>query len=134
MKIPIPQEPSWDCPEGTFEAAVADVRQVTKADKAGKNNDYARLIFEIQIGRKVYRVAKNYPLDLHKGSPLRDDLEDWLGPEIFTLVGHQFDLESLRDMKAVITVRHVNNAGFQKPYVHLAKIAPINQTPVALAA
>src|SRR5690349_13915219 len=105
MKIPIPAEPDWNCPEGTHRSVLADIRTVSKATKEGQNDSYVRFVFETKgRGKKIYRIGKNYPPNLHKGSPLRQDLETWLGSEVFTLTGSELDLESLRGMEAIITV------------------------------
>jgi hypothetical protein len=119
MLLPIPKDPSFDVPAGTYRAIVDDVRNLTNKRKV-------RLIFRIidENGSDTgYVVGKNYEPSLRKNSDLRLAIEQIRGKDFAEHeVTSSFDLNVLRGVEVFVEVNHASNAGFEKPYVFLAEL------------
>ena len=128
MKLTIPIEKSFDCPEGIFSGTFVEHKLTTKPTETGLQ-DCARLVFqvdELSTDDKLVLVGKNFFPSLKKGSKLRQMLDFWLGAEFVPehKQGNQLDFDLLNGRKADLVVKHIDNEGHPKPYVFLEGFFP----------
>ena len=130
MKLTIPIEKSFDCPEGIFSGTFVEHKLTTKPTETGLQ-DCARLVFqvdELSTDDKLVLVGKNFFPSLKKGSKLRQMLDFWLGAEFVPThkQGNQLDFDLLNGRKADLVVKHIDNKEYLKPYVQLESVYPAN--------
>jgi hypothetical protein len=130
MKLTIPIEKSFDCPEGIFSGTFVEHRLTSKATQTSQQN-FARLVFQVEeqsTDDKLVLVAKNFVPSLKKGSNLRQMLDFWLGEEFVEAhkQDNQLDFDPLNGRKADLVVKHIVNKEYLKPYVQLESVYPAN--------
>ena len=116
VNLKIPQEPSFQCPIGTYRAVLEEVRILAEKNRV-------RFLFRIvnaQGEDTIYMVGKNYEPKLDRKSPLRADLlkirgKDFTAEEMAT----SFDLGGLEGTEVILTVNHSVNPGYAQPYVFI---------------
>lgn len=134
MTIDFPQVPCWNCPEGTHSATCLESR-VTSEMKDGKRVDYLLLVFHVHIDTVEniqYLAKRRYELPLKSSSPLVEDLTGWFGHD-FLKRNKRFDPASLKGQKATISLVHIHNEGYPKPFVHIKSISAPQDEPECLA-
>lgn len=124
MLIHIPARETYVVESGTYCATCSDVKLFDKPTRNGTKKQL-RIIWDVHVPGNVdnilYRAGKNYEPSLDRNSLLHADLTSWLGREI---TGYKFDTESLKGMKAKITIEAIENERWDKPYCHVAKVEP----------
>jgi hypothetical protein len=129
MQIPVPANYSFDCPEGTHNATLYQLREVKKI-KDGNVEKFLRLVFKVDAlsdEHTIILVGRNFVPTLELGSDLRTFIDTWLGQHHIeqnkTLNG-AFNVRSLEQRGAVIVVNRIENEGYDMPYVHLVAAYP----------
>ena len=126
-KIQIPKAESFDLPEGTFKATIDDIRYTTK-QKAKGAADWLRFVFRVDvpgINRFAAKAGRNFEINLHPGSDLRNFLTSLLGDKFFTDWAEEvFEFESLIGMGCEIDLVHRQGKTYAKPFVMVANIRP----------
>jgi hypothetical protein len=127
MKLIVPKmkKVTFDCPEGLYKGKLLYVRP-KKDDETTK----IRFLFQADVPKmekfKVLVQKRLYP-DLHPGTPLREFLERWKGPEFFE-EGKEIDLCDLEDEECEMTIVHHHNPGHEKPYCEVGEAYPLGTT------
>jgi hypothetical protein len=125
--VTIPFEYSYDCPEGQFRSVVHEVRELEKLTPEGSQR-IIRFVFAPdlpRLGNKIILAGKNFMPSMELHSPLRLNLQQWLGKEFLDLPsGQKLNLKSLVGRAADIRTVHIRNAKHSKPYVDIAGIYP----------
>jgi hypothetical protein len=117
MLIPAPLD-CYDAPEGTFRAVCVDVFEFEKNSAQGPEK-FLRLTWELQDSPDPevrYLVAKNYSANRLAG--LRKDLHTWLGHT------GDIDTSTLKGTDATVTVAHIHNPAYEKPFCWVSKVGP----------
>ena len=127
MILSIPPRDSFDVEPGRYRATCIDTKEVVKQTRKGSERQL-RLVWELQIpldddneNDVRYLAGKNYEPTLTKNSQLRNDLQSWFGHEFKP---SKFDTATLKGKEATITVQHIENEGWPKPYCLVAKVEP----------
>jgi hypothetical protein len=123
MLLMVEPKESYDVEPGCYAAVCIDARELDKRTPEGVKR-YLRIVWQIKQSSEKnarYLVGKNYEPSLAKGTELRDDLENWLGP--FDV--RQFDTDSLKGKSAMVTIRHIHNEGRPKPFCFVSKVEPL---------
>ena len=128
MKIPIPRETSFDCPEGEFKACL--VEHAAVPDKQNPGRLMLRLLFEVDTPStpfKCIKVGRNFKPSLDRGSELKCFLETMLGAGFLDKrgAGGQLDINSLIGTEADIRVVHKHRTGYERPFVQLVEACPL---------
>src|SRR4051812_41823983 len=109
---------TFEVPEGNFSGELTNVGLY---DSYNEGDDKAlRFTFKVNLGDnngKTYLVARNF---VPNSAKLKHFLERWLGRDFFGKqdVGLEH-LKKLTGTKVELTVNHINNAGFKKPFRNL---------------
>ncbi|MEI6396202.1 MAG: hypothetical protein WCT12_34490 [Verrucomicrobiota bacterium] len=124
MLIPVEQTDTFDVEPGRYRATCTESRVIQKQTRKGSANRL-RIIWELNIPGSEnirYLVGKSYEPTLTKDSSLRNDLRSWFGHDINA---RNFDTSTLKGIKAIITVKDIENEGWDNPYHSVAKIEPL---------
>lgn len=126
--IDVPREITFDLCEGKFKAVISAVKSTSKQSSRGEE-PWIRMLFDVQVPGLEHldcKAGRNFPLNLAKGSDLRNFLVPALGPEFFsTNSSKPIDLEHILTGKSVwVSLRHHQGDGFKKPLVIVEKMAP----------
>ena len=124
MEMSLPKIPCWNCPEGNYSATCSGARIVTEK-KNGKPTQFLLLVFEIDAGdeENVQNLAKRkYELPIKHGSPLMNDLTAWIGPDVLRN-NRALNLALFEGKKADVSLVHIYNEGYDKPWVHIQTIS-----------
>jgi hypothetical protein len=117
----IPPETTYESPAGNYSGSLMNV--FTAAQES--EDETIRCVFKLDVASmadKIVLVGKNLPPNSAK---LRVFLERWLGREfIRASAGKVIDLNNLIGRTADITVLHINNPGYSKPFCNLAGAYP----------
>ncbi len=104
--------------------------------KEDGDQEMVRLAFDVfpRDGdpNRSYRAGKKYPKSLTHGSPLRGDLENWIGEEALTRED-DFETDELLGKPAFLLIKHRHNDGWEHPYVYIAHIGPVEEVKEAKA-
>ena len=121
----IPPETTFEAPEGNYFGELQSVF-LTDQTTDGTTKQTIRFVFKLNIPSICDRsvlVGKNLEPSSTK---LRQFLERWLGRQFLkSIAGTAFDFDDLIGTKADITVVHINNDGYDKPYRNLAGAYPV---------
>ena len=125
MILSIPPRDSFDVEPGRYRATCIETKELVKPTRKGSERQL-RLVWELQVPQEVeddvrYLAGKNYEPTLTKNSQLRHDLQTWFGHEF---KHSKFDTATLKGKDATITVQHIENEGWPKPYCLVAKVEP----------
>ena len=123
MLIPVPRKDTYDVEPGRYRAICTEAREIHKMTSKGSQRQL-RVIWELETSGDDdlrYLVGKSYEATLTSNSQLRNDLRTWLGHEFKP---GQFDTATLKGKAATITVEHIWNEGWAKPYCWVAKVEP----------
>jgi hypothetical protein len=123
MVIPVQPKDSFDVEPGRYHATCTDVREKDIHNRTGTQKGL-RIVWELAIpGTENTRhlVGKNYEATLTRNSLLRNDLVSWFGHDINV---REFDTATLKGKEAIVTVQHIENEGWAKPYCWVARVEP----------
>ena len=123
MVIPVPPKESYDVEPGRYHALCNDVRERDRNPRTGIEKGL-RIVWELKIPGNEntrYLVGKNYEATLARNSLLRNDLISWFGHDINT---REFETATLKGKAAIVTVQHIENEGWAKPYCWVARVEP----------
>ncbi len=128
MKLTLPKVPCWHCPEGTFPATCRDVRITTEL-KNGRQTNSLLVVFEIDVDdgddeNVQYLAKRKYELPMKAGSPLMNDLAAWIGADALKKQ-RQWDPMTLKGQRADVSLVHIHNEGYPKPFVYVQKISAL---------
>lgn len=128
MEIQIPASVTFECPDGQYTATVYSVKPKTKISKKGPI-ELLRIVYQIDErsdNSLITLVGRDFIPSLELGSQLRDFIALWLGDDY--IQAHRkngsFDLDSLRDRKADLVIRNIQNEKFPKPFVSVVAAYP----------
>ena len=128
MQIVVPQEISFVCPEGTLSATFYHAKEISKMTKRGEEK-LVRLLFQpdtLSTEARITLVGRNFVPSLARGSELRTFLDLWLGSDFVNEHKQRgtFDFAAVQDRAADLVVKHINNEGYNQPFVYLAAAYP----------
>lgn len=138
MKIikKIPAVKTFDLPVGIYQAALSQIKPVTKQTKRGPQ-EWVRLNYEVQVpgmANQIPCAGRNFLLDLNPGSDLRNFLEVWLGSDYFTTKSNQeYDFDELMGKEGDIQLSHYLGGDNDKPFVNIDNIFPLNSQRLTVA-
>ncbi len=121
MLIPVPAKESYNVEPGRYRAICTEIRELEGTEKS------LRIIWDLDIpgsGNVLYRAGKNYEPSLAKNSRLRNALITWFGHDIKV---RQFDTATLKGKKAIVTIQHIENEGWDNPYCEVCRIEPVTE-------
>ena len=123
MLIHVPPTESFDVPEGRYNAVCDDTYDIHKSTDKGPKT-FLRVIWRILDSpdpNVVYMAGKSYEPVFAKNSQLSNDLHSWFQQDIKP---GPFDPHCLPGLKATLTIAHIHNEGYPKPYCYVAKVEP----------
>jgi hypothetical protein len=137
MICPIPVDDTYDLPEGRYRAVLTSTRTLLKTT-TNRPVQQVRLLFAVQIPslkNKNPMAGRTFNFDLSRRSELRGFLEGWLGADHFSR-NSTVDFDALIGQPADLTLTHLHNDGFDRPYVLIEAIHPagtlrLTEQPVA---
>ena len=118
-----PSQPNFDAPEGNFQAELVSVGPYEQQTAAGMT-DCVRFVFQIQVPERhnqIIMAGKNIDPDSPK---LQRFLARWLGEDFISSSGDSFDPETLVGKKAELTIKHIPNPGYERPYCNVVSAHP----------
>ncbi len=126
--LKVPAIRTFDLPEGVFPGVLASIRPQTKQTKNG-SQDWIRLVFELKVtgyNGQIPCAGRNFLLDLHPGSDLRNFLDGWLGDEFLADQSNQeFDFDVLLNKEGNVFLSHWQNEKYSKPHVRIDSVQPV---------
>ncbi|MEI6393268.1 MAG: hypothetical protein WCT12_19460 [Verrucomicrobiota bacterium] len=127
IDIYVANEITFDLPEGNFAGKIDSVKVFPKNSRKGME-DWIRILFLVEVPgmENLHTMAgRNFKLNLHSGSELRNFLRGLLGGQFFLNVsGQKFDLESLIGRDCAVKLEHYRGKNYDKPMVVVASISP----------
>ena len=116
---------TYDLPEGNFRATLAKVGPHTNHDEDGRISSSIRFTFEVDVPGMPNETAVAAK-SLDPESPkLQKFLERWVGKDVLTQSANgSFDPETLEGTKADITIQHIKNPGYKKPFCNIVGAYP----------
>jgi hypothetical protein len=126
-------------PEGMHQMVCIDVIDKGLMDtQFGRKHKIAIRWQSEEVGQKGHRltVQKLYTLSLHEKSALHAALKSWRGRDFTTDELHEFDVETMIGVNALVNVIHAPNADGTKTWANVASIAPLmkGMKPIKAAA
>ena len=119
-------ESTYDLPEGNFRAILANVATYTDHNEDEKPVEIIRFTFELEVpGMRNQKAlaAKSFDSENPK---LQRFVERWIGKaELTQSANGSFDPETLEGIKADITIQHIKNPGFKKPFCNIVGAYPL---------
>ena len=124
MILSVEPRDTFDVEPGRYQAVCVEVREIENKRQRGQK--LLRVTWEVKVpgnhnGTVRYLVGKNYEPTLAKDSQLRNDIMSWFGHDISA---RQFDTATLKGREAIVTVHHIENEGWPKPYCWVERIEP----------
>ena len=127
INIIIPQETTFDLPEGNYAAKIDSVKHITKQTSKGIDHQ-VRFLFRVHVPEMEHvntLAGRNFKLSLDANSDLRLFLAGLLGPKFFINgSGKPFDIETLIGKECEVELKHFLGRNHDKPMVIVASIHP----------
>jgi len=127
IEIEVPKEITFELPEGNFAARISNVKVCPKQTAKGME-DWVRILFEVKIPGMEHLntlAGRNFKLNLHPGSDLRNFLGGLLGVRFFlNTSGQKFNLETIIGMECEVKLEHFTGKDYEKPLVVVAAVFP----------
>jgi len=127
IEVEIPKERMWDLPEGNYSATIDSLKVFPKQSSKGME-DWVRILFQVKVpGMEHWNTlaGRNFKLNFHPGSDLRNFLGSLLGGRFFLNgSGQKFDLETLIGMEGEVKLQHYQGRDFDSPMVVVAAMYP----------
>lgn len=125
--LKVPAIRTFDLPEGVFPGVLVAIKPLAKQTKQGPQN-WIRLVFELKVpgfDGQISCAGRNYLLDLHPGSDLRNFLDGWLGDDYFAgLSNQEFDFDTLLHKEGNVCLSHSPSEMYSKPRVRIDWVRP----------
>ncbi len=126
--VKVPAIKTYDLPAGVYPGVLAYIKPITKQTKTGPQN-WIRLVFELKMAGYIGQIpcaGRNFLLDLHPGSDLRNFLEAWLGDCYFAgLSNQEFDFDTLLGKEGNVCLSHWQSEKYSKPHVRIDCVLPV---------
>ena len=126
--VEIPQDITFELPIGVFPAQLSSLIPAVRSTKTSSQN-WIRMLFKVAVpGLKPHvlgMAGRNFLVDMHRGSDLRNFLDQWLGKDYLSENHASFNLNSLIGKTGVISLSHYQNPKHESPLVTIQSIRPI---------
>jgi hypothetical protein len=126
-KLAVPNQATFDLPEGNFSITLARYHQQLKQTAKGSQTSI-RLLFNVKVpGMEdvIPLAGRNFEAKLDSGTDLRNFLESWLGRDYFLkLSGKELNLDDLIGNPGEATLRHFQGPDFDRPLVIVEGLYP----------